>query len=427
MLVDTKSAKPPITAQPESAAAQPRASSDKDAGPTAETESKGSVAIAINPAIGKKFGTGNGKPAATETTPGLPPGEHPRMINSQRFELEYDVDSVGPSGIGRVELWGTRDGGHTWRSYTTTSDGRSPLAVSVPEDGIYGFRVVVTNGAGVGGKPPVDGDLPDLWVGVDMSKPTARIISAQQGVAAEADQLIISWQADDNMLAARPVSLSFSQTRSGPWLPIASGLENTGRYGWRIDSRTPPQLYLRLEVRDEAGNVGVYETAEPVAIDQSHPTVRVRDVRPVGTELRIGITGRWTAQPLFESAFRLCSFPRPSPPAPRPLILAAWPESPLLLSITSPSGKHPPRPVCAVVRRRSVSAPAGDPLPAGGRAGRRRRRVFVDHVRGPRHARSATCMKCCRPWPCSAAASGWPWSRTPTFRHPLSDRNWKIM
>ncbi len=34
---------------------------------------------------------------------------------------------------------------------------------------------------------------------------------------------------------------------------MASGLENTGRYAWPIDSRTPPKFYLRLEVRDEAG------------------------------------------------------------------------------------------------------------------------------------------------------------------------------
>lgn len=246
-----------------------------DAGPATTNESNGSVAIAINAPIGKNFGT-------EETTPGLPPGERPRMVNSRRFELEYDVVSVGPSGIGKVELWGTRDGGRTWRSFTTSNNGRTPLLVNVEEAGIYGFHVTVTNGAGIGGKPPTNGDLPDLWVGVDLTRPTARIVSAQQGVESEAGQLILSWQADDKMLAARPISLSFRQTRSGPWLPIASGLENTGRYAWPIDHRTPPRLYLRLEVRDEAGNVGVHKTSEPVAIDQSRPRIRVREVRPVG-------------------------------------------------------------------------------------------------------------------------------------------------
>jgi hypothetical protein len=59
-------------------------------------------------------------------------------------------------------------------------------------------------------------------------------------------------------------------------------LENTGRYAWAMDNRTPPQFYLRLEVRDEAGNMGFHETSLPIAIDQSRPTIRVREVRPVG-------------------------------------------------------------------------------------------------------------------------------------------------
>lgn len=249
--------------------------------PVADAEPKGSVAIAINPAVGKRYVASDKRSGSAETVPGLPPGERPRMVNSRLFELEYDVDSVGPSGIGRVELWGTRDAGKTWRSFTLDNDNRSPLLVNVEEEGVYGFCVVVTNGLGLGGQQPKSGDLPDLWVGIDLTKPTARIVSAQQGVDAEAGQLIISWQADDRTLAARPVSLSFSQARTGPWLPIASGLENTGRYAWTIDSRTPAQFYLRLEVRDEAGNVGTHETTEPLAIDQSRPTIRVRDIRPV--------------------------------------------------------------------------------------------------------------------------------------------------
>jgi len=262
----------------------PQRRSDKpatDVGPAITPQPDRAVAIAGKPAIGRKYSAASESSNAAPTVPGLPPGERPRMVNSRTFDIEYEVDSVGPSGIGRVELWGTSDAGQTWRRFTVDSDKRSPVRANVNDEGVYGFRVVVANGSGFGGKPPAAGDQPDLWIGVDLTKPTARIVSAQQGVESEAGQLIISWQADDKMLAARPVSLSFSQTHGGPWLPIAAGVENTGRYAWPIDNRTPPKLFLRLEVRDEAGNVGVHETTEPVAIDQSHPTVRIRSVRPV--------------------------------------------------------------------------------------------------------------------------------------------------
>jgi hypothetical protein len=252
-----------------------------DAGPALEANPNRSVGVSGNPAIGRKFTPGESSDAGP-TLPTPPPPERPRMVNSRTFELEYDIDSVGPSGIGRVELWGTRDGGKTWRSFGVDTDKRSPMPVSVNEEGVYGFRVMVANGVGLGGKPPVAGDPPDLTIGVDLTKPTARIVSAKQGVDAEAGQFVISWQADDQMLAARPVSLLFSENRGGPWLPIAAGLENTGRYAWPMDNRTPGRIYLRLEVRDEAGNVGWDESSEPLIIDQSHPTIRIRSIRPLG-------------------------------------------------------------------------------------------------------------------------------------------------
>jgi len=252
-----------------------------DANLSAANEPKGSVAIAINPAIGSKFSATAEPVGDLAAAPGLPPGERPRMVNSRLFELEYDVDAIGPSGIGHVELWGTRDNGQTWQSITLDSDNRSPLLVKIDGEGIWGFRVTVTNGAGLGGKPPVGGDSPDLWIGIDLTKPTAKIVSVEQGTNDEAGHLIISWQADDRALAARPISLLFSESVAGPWTTIASGLENTGRYAWPIDNRTPPRFYWRLEVQDEAGNVGADETTKPVVIDQSRPTVRIRNIRPV--------------------------------------------------------------------------------------------------------------------------------------------------
>jgi hypothetical protein len=220
VLVDTRPAAAKPAVRREQTTARIPVKTDRNVGPATDAEPKGSVAIAINPAIGKKYVASDGPSITAEPAVGLTPGERPRMVNSRLFELEYDVDSVGPSGIGRVELWGTRDGGKTWRSFTVDSDRRSPLLVSVDEEGIYGFRVAVANGSGMGGKTPMAGDLPDLWIAVDLTKPTARIVSAQQGVDAEAGQLIISWQADDKTLATRPVSLSFRPSRTGPWLSI---------------------------------------------------------------------------------------------------------------------------------------------------------------------------------------------------------------
>ena len=207
----------------------------------------------------------------------LPTGQRPRMVNARAFELEYEIDSVGSSGVGKVELWGTRDGGRTWSIFGLDPDNRSPMPVSVDAEGIYGFRIVVQSGSGLGGRPPAAGDAPDIWIGVDLTKPSGRITSAE--VAAEVGELAIAWEAGDDVLDTRPIAISFSATAGGPWTPIAAGLENTGSYRWRLDNRVPDRIFLRLEVRDEAGNIGAFETAEAVSLDRHRPEGRIRGVR----------------------------------------------------------------------------------------------------------------------------------------------------
>ena len=239
----------------------------------------GSLAVQANPAIRDRYVPSAGQGAGQ--LDGLPPGERPRMVNSRLFDLDYEVGSVGPSGISRVELWGTSDGGKTWTSHGLDEDMRSPVLATVDKDGLYGFRVVVQSGVGLGGQPPRSGDLPDVWIGVDRAKPTARITSAERGTGKEMGRLIISWEADDVMLAARPVSLLFSDALGGPWSTIATGLENTGRYCWSADRRVPERIYLRLEVRDEAGNVGKFETTTATYVDLVRPTGTIRDVHPI--------------------------------------------------------------------------------------------------------------------------------------------------
>jgi len=212
----------------------------------------------------------------------LPDGERPRMVNSRLFELEYDVEAVGPSGIARVELWASRNGGRTWEYHSTDDDNQSPLLVKVDEEGVYGFKVVIASGAGLGGQPPRPGDLPDVTIGVDLTKPVAQILAADQGTGPETGKLVVTWDARDAMLAPRPITLCYGESPGGPWVPIATDLANTGRYVWAIPRDLPSGVYLRLEVRDEAGNVGVHETSQTVTLDRSRPAGHIRDVRPLG-------------------------------------------------------------------------------------------------------------------------------------------------
>ncbi|MGC3966816.1 MAG: hypothetical protein QM775_05420 [Pirellulales bacterium] len=220
-----------------------------------------------------------------------PDGVRPRLVNSRKFELDYDIESVGTAGVARVELFGTRDGGKTWNSLGNDPDSTSPFIVNVDGEGTYGFRMVIESTTGLKGPSPQTGDLPEVWVGVDVTKPTTKLASATPGNGEQAGELDIRWEAADEHLTNRPVALAYSESAQGPWQTIASGLPNVGHYAWRMDSRIPAKLYLKLDVRDEAGNVGTYITPEAVAIERVRPQGRIRGVRPIGDQARLQTPG----------------------------------------------------------------------------------------------------------------------------------------
>jgi hypothetical protein len=214
-----------------------------------------------------------------------PAGVEPKMVNAKRFELEYDLESVGEAGITNVELWGTRDGGKTWSKMGVDDDSRSPIVATVDGEGLYGFTIVVESATGLKGATPRSGDTPEVWVGVDLTKPAANIVGVEQ-VQSATGEMTIRWEASDAQLAARPITLAFAEQAGGPWQPIASGLENTGRYTWRLDHRVPDSVFIRIEVRDQAGNTATAVTTEPVTLDRVRPKGRIRDVRPTTSSAR---------------------------------------------------------------------------------------------------------------------------------------------
>ena len=213
--------------------------------------------------------------------PVLPKGERPQMTNATRFHLEYDIDAVGPSGVAEVQLWATADAGHSWRLWGADEDLQSPFDVVVEEEGIFGFHVVIVSRNGLSGRRPRTGDLADIWVGVDTTSPVAQLTSATYGEGANAGKLSIRWTASDAYLDPRPVTLKFAEAPEGPWTVIASALPNSGEFAWPADPQLPTSVYLRLEVRDEAGNLTVDQLAEPIRIDGLAPKARIRGVLPV--------------------------------------------------------------------------------------------------------------------------------------------------
>lgn len=207
-------------------------------------------------------------------------------VNAHMFTLDYQLDDVGPSGVGLVELWMTSDDGKTWNRYGEDQDRKSPFEVKVAGDGLYGFALVVRSGADLGHEPPHPGDAPQLRVLVDTLPPQAQLIGARAGRGELADRVEIRWQANDIGLADTPVALFYAEKPTGAWKPVATRLQNSGSYSWEVGRTVPEQVFLRLQVRDRAGNVQVVDSTEPVTIDRSRPNARLVGVAAAERETR---------------------------------------------------------------------------------------------------------------------------------------------
>ena len=121
-------------------------------------------------------------------------------------------------------------------------------------------------------------DEPSITIIVDETAPVARLFPLQQGKGISLNKVMIQWKLEETNPAERPIALSFSSNPNGPWEPIAGWIANTGSYVWTLNSETPPKSYVRLIVRDIAGNLSSVKTPQPIVVDLAKPTARIVDV-----------------------------------------------------------------------------------------------------------------------------------------------------
>lgn len=201
-----------------------------------------------------------------------------QMLNSTLASVEYRVDQVGPSGVGKVEIYLTTDQGQTWKRHADDLDRRSPAEIELPGDGVYGIRLVVANGNGFGATAPVRGDLPMCWIEVDATPPVVQLRPIEP--AMQNGCMEIRWTAADRNLGPEPVNLYFRTRVDSPWQVMARNLKNDGLYRWAFPRDMGSQFLIKIEVSDRAGNVARIESPNPIVLDMTEPRASV-----------IGVTG----------------------------------------------------------------------------------------------------------------------------------------
>jgi hypothetical protein len=265
--------------------AQPLPTVDPKAPPTGYQPSGGPPAPA--------GGWGGAAPAAPEALPA-------QVIKHPRFDIAFDLEKCGASGIRHVGLWVTRDDGRTWRHWNNFEGkgGAVRVALDIPQnpqvEGTYGFRLVPVSNAGLSEGAPTAGDAPDLRVVLDVTPPDLQLGLLPLNPNAP-DTVVIEWVATDKNLGTNPVTLEWGESATGPWQPVVAAgtdsviqagagttgpkaLAGSGQYAWRVPAGTPPRVYLRATARDAAGNVAERVTKDPISVDPVKPRAKIHGI-----------------------------------------------------------------------------------------------------------------------------------------------------
>jgi hypothetical protein len=266
---------------PESAAALPpmKAASEPSARDLlpAETSSSSKQALAGElPATGQSSKSVPLFPVAGEARARL--GEPAfRVVNSKQLKLHFEVKDKGPAGIAGVELWYIHES-REWKKPEARLQKQGPYVLEVDGEGLYGFKLIARNSQGAGEPPPQPGDAPQVWVLVDVTKPTVRIHSARILRDVDGPKLELSWTATDKNLAYRPVTLLCAEQPEGPWLPMVANLESTGSFQKRLPPNMPRRFLVRAEAIDIAGNVGTDQTRAYLEVETAPSQVSILNI-----------------------------------------------------------------------------------------------------------------------------------------------------
>jgi hypothetical protein len=149
----------------------------------------------------------------------------------------------------------------------------------VVTEGRYGFTLVARSEANLGDPTPKVGDAPQQWIEVDVTPPSVELLAPEVMTAGGPGRSIkLRWKAADRNLTDTPISMYWAEKKDGPWVAVHTYLPNTGEHAWIPTGKLPARAYLRLTVRDRAGNVSEAQTPQAVVVDTSLPRATIRKV-----------------------------------------------------------------------------------------------------------------------------------------------------
>ncbi len=246
--------------------------------------------------------------AASLFLTGAADGEEPVRVRSRVLDIEYAVNDAAMP-LESVRLWYTLDRGVNWHESGYDEDRQSPITFDAPQEGLYGFFLVVTNATGPSSMAPTQATNPHLWAFVDYTPPVVQLHPVREATILGQRVLQIRWTAIDAHFDARPVRIAYQRPPYETWYPATPDpLANTGRFDWGVPEDFSGPLAVRLTVTDQGGHRVNSErrTLEITPMPLEHPPQAAPPVPPrSGVAPAAGTTARPPSAWASEQAARL--------------------------------------------------------------------------------------------------------------------------
>jgi len=197
----------------------------------------------------------------------------PSTANEVPVKIEWSGGDLGGSGLKRVTLWTTRDGGQTWKPYGDDPGLKSPFLFT-ELDGVYGLKLVGEDRMGNANPSPLPGMAPLAVLTLDRTRPEVKLISPVPPGYLGGVPVDVQWTAKDNVdMPANGIAMSWSDDGGKTWKDLAKGLKNDGLYKWTPPREALPDCRLKIVASDFAGNTREV-VSERFGIDAAVPEAR---------------------------------------------------------------------------------------------------------------------------------------------------------
>ena len=208
----------------------------------------------------------------------------PSSSGNFKFDIDYNVEDI-ESGVSKVELFYTVDGGQDWFYFGPDNDLQAPLTFSSPAAREVGLYIVATDKSGNKTPPPARGARPMAVVSLDMEPPQVNILPpfTTSGEVIPKDEVVeIRWNASDLNIKNNSALIQISRDGGATWNDIAYDKPANGVWEW-VPREAGNNLLLKISVSDVMGNTGT-AISMPFSVDQKRPELEFESISPLKSQ-----------------------------------------------------------------------------------------------------------------------------------------------